>query len=108
MGLSIHPHQFLQRPPLFQYLAPLGAKYLEKRQKNYKKSIDFCIFLAFYIGIPIAANFWRILRLQFAQPAGLALVRKFSGLVVLDVFLLVPHREDFLAICTYFCNKFGR
>ena len=37
--------------PFSPYLAPLGAKYLEKGRKNIKKSIDFCLFGAFPIGM---------------------------------------------------------
>ena len=42
---------FVTNPPFFHYLAPLGAKYMEKRpKKNSKKSMDFCLFGAFPIG----------------------------------------------------------
>ena len=45
MGLSIIPRQFLQRPlPFSQYLAPLGAKYMKKRQKIDKK-LPFSLFI---------------------------------------------------------------
>ena len=59
-----NPSQTLAKPfpklfpiaanPFSRYLAPLGAKYLEKRsKKNSKKSMDFCLFWPFYIGNPM-------------------------------------------------------
>ena len=45
MGLPIIPRQLSTRPnPFSQYLAPLGAKYIEKLQKNSQKIASLGFF----------------------------------------------------------------
>ena len=48
MGLSIHPSPvFVTNPPFLQYLAALGAKYMEKRPKKSWKNEEKIAFLGF-------------------------------------------------------------
>ena len=48
MGLPITLRPFLKRPnPFSRYLAPLGAKYLEKDRRNRKQLMENCICLLF-------------------------------------------------------------